>query len=116
MLSQQQHFSSLQFGQFSLDVLSLHSLGVHPQSAHFIINQLFQDDLSSLTLWALQVAYDPTEPAVNMTKNATISTKIMAIIPCTVLLMYTDPPCCQWILNVKSRLQAVAGMAVLEVV
>lgn len=68
-----------------------------------------------MTRGALQVAYDPIEPAVKMTKNATISAKIMAIIPYTVLLMYTDPPCCQWILNVKSRLQAVAGMAVLEV-
>jgi hypothetical protein len=49
MLSQQQHFSKLQFGQFSPDMLSLHSVGKHPQSAHFIINQLFQDELLSVT-------------------------------------------------------------------
>ncbi|HEV8388160.1 MAG TPA: hypothetical protein VGQ03_11120 [Nitrososphaera sp.] len=69
-----------------------------------------------MTRGALYVAYDPTEPAVKITKNATISAKVMAIIPCTVLLMNTDPPCCQWILKVNSRLQAIAGMAVLEVV
>jgi hypothetical protein len=114
MLSQQQHFSNLQFGQFSPDVLSSHSLGRHPQSAHFIIHQLGQDELLSMTRGALQVAYFPTEPAVKITKNATISAKIMAIIPCTVLLMYTDPPSCRWILKVRSRLQVIA--AALEVI
>lgn len=40
-------------------------------------------------LTALERRYLPTEPAVKMTKKATISAKIIAIMPCTVLLMYT---------------------------
>lgn len=63
----------------------------------------------------MQQDYNPTEPAVKMTRKATIRAKIMAIMPCTVLLMYIDSTRSRRIIKVEGPLPRVFNLVLLPV-